>query len=152
MPAEPTRAASHAAHRTAPTGYARPLAASRTCTRTSARPPELLKALGNEQRLLILCNLLEGPLTVGALNARVDLSQSALSQHLALLREAGLVETRREAQSIYYSLPPGPVTRVMAVLQDIYCGGRPARAAPLPAEPAATLRVMQDAAGSCSAR
>jgi DNA-binding transcriptional ArsR family regulator len=83
----------------------------------------LLRALGNEQRLLILCNLLEGPLTVGALNARVDLSQSALSQHLALLREAGLVETRREAQSIHYSLPPGPVTRVMAVLQDVYCGG-----------------------------
>lgn len=88
----------------------------------------LLKALGNEQRLLILCNLLEGPLTVGALNARVALSQSALSQHLALLRDAGLVETRREAQSIHYSLPPGPVTRVMAVLQDVYCSSpAPAR-------------------------
>lgn len=82
----------------------------------------LLKALGNEQRLLVLCNLLPGPLSVGELNERVDLSQSALSQHLALLREAGLVETRREAQTIHYSLPPGPVTRVMAVLQDIYCG------------------------------
>jgi len=83
----------------------------------------LLKTIGNEQRLLILCNLLEGPLTVGALNERLELSQSALSQHLALLRENGLVETRREAQSIYYSLPPGPVTRIMAVLQDVYCGG-----------------------------
>jgi DNA-binding transcriptional ArsR family regulator len=81
----------------------------------------LLKALGNEQRLLILCSLLAGPLSVGELNERVDLSQSALSQHLALLREAGLVETRREAQSIFYSLPAGPVTQVMAVLQDIYC-------------------------------
>lgn len=80
-----------------------------------------LKALGNEQRLLILCSLLAGPLSVGELNARIDLSQSALSQHLALLREAGLVETRREAQSIVYSLPAGPVTQVMAVLQDIYC-------------------------------
>ena len=59
-----------------------------------------LKALGNEQRLMILCSLLAGPLSVGELNERVDLSQSALSQHLALLREAGLVETRREAQSI----------------------------------------------------
>jgi len=86
---------------------------------------ELLKVLGNEQRLLILCNLLGQSLSVGDLNARLDLSQSALSQHLALLREAGLVETRREAQSIYYSLPAGPVTRVMAVLQDIYCNGRP---------------------------
>jgi DNA-binding transcriptional ArsR family regulator len=83
---------------------------------------QLLKALGNEQRLLVLCNLISGPLSVGELNERVDLSQSALSQHLALLREAGLVSTRRDAQTIYYSLPPGPVTRVMAVLQDIYCG------------------------------
>ena len=48
-------------------------------------------------------------------------SQSALSQHLALLREMELVATRREAQTIYYSLPDGPVVRVMALLQDIYC-------------------------------
>jgi ArsR family transcriptional regulator, virulence genes transcriptional regulator len=88
---------------------------------------QLLKVIGNEQRLLILCNLLGQPLSVGDLNARLELSQSALSQHLALLREAGLVETRRSAQSIYYSLPPGPVMRVMALLQDIYCGGSPAR-------------------------
>ncbi len=81
----------------------------------------LMKALGNEQRMLILCNLLEGPMSVGELNARVALSQSALSQHLAVLREGGLVETRRDARSIHYSLPAGPVTRVMAVLQDIYC-------------------------------
>lgn len=81
----------------------------------------LLKALGNEQRLLILCNLLAKPLSVGELNDRLELSQSALSQHLALLREAGLVDTRREAQSIFYSLPAGPVTRIMATLQDIYC-------------------------------
>ena len=88
---------------------------------------QLLKALGNEQRLLILCNLLAEPLSVGELNERVDLSQSALSQHLALLRDAGLVDTRREAQTIFYSLSPGPVTQLMAVLQDIYCGTRPAR-------------------------
>jgi ArsR family transcriptional regulator, virulence genes transcriptional regulator len=82
---------------------------------------QLLKALGNEQRLLILCNLLDGPLSVGELNQRVELSQSALSQHLALLREMGLVDTRREAQTIFYSLSDGPVVRVMALLQDIYC-------------------------------
>ena len=81
----------------------------------------LLKALGNEQRLLILCHLLARPLSVGELNERLELSQSALSQHLALLRAGGLVDTRREAQSIFYSLPPGPVTRIMALLQDIYC-------------------------------
>ena len=82
----------------------------------------VLKAIGNEQRLLILCNLLGRPLSVGELNARLELSQSALSQHLALLRESGLLVTRREAQSIFYSLPAGPVTRIMALLQDIYCG------------------------------
>ena len=91
----------------------------------AADAAQLMKALGNEQRLLILCNLLAKPLSVGELNDRVELSQSALSQHLALLREAALVETRRDAQTIYYSLPPGPVTQVMAVLQDIYCGSRP---------------------------
>lgn len=90
----------------------------------------LLKALGNDQRLLILCNLLDGPLSVGELNQRLDLSQSALSQHLALLRESGLVSTRREAQTIHYSLPDGPVVRVMELLQDIYCTPRPGRPPP----------------------
>jgi DNA-binding transcriptional ArsR family regulator len=89
----------------------------------------LMKALGNEQRLLILCNLLEQPLSVSEINERVHLSQSALSQHLALLRDQQLVETRREAQSIYYSLPPGAVTRIMAVLQEIFCSP-PARRTP----------------------
>jgi ArsR family transcriptional regulator, virulence genes transcriptional regulator len=93
----------------------------------------LLKALGNEQRLLILCHLLARPLAVGELNERLELSQSALSQHLALLREGGLVDTRREAQSIFYSLPPGPVTRIMALLQDIYCSLPPAPENPDPA-------------------
>ena len=84
-----------------------------------------LKALGNEQRLLILCNLLERPMSVGELNQRMDLSQSALSQHLALLRDASLVDTRRDAQSIHYSLPSGPVMRVMSLLQDMYCAPEP---------------------------
>jgi len=87
----------------------------------AAEAAQLLKVLGNEQRLHILCNLLDGPLSVGELNQRLELSQSALSQHLALLREMELVETRREAQTIYYSLADGPVVRVMALLQDIYC-------------------------------
>lgn len=90
----------------------------------------LMKALGNEQRLLILCSLLEKPLAVGEINQHVDLSQSALSQHLALLRAAGLVETRREAQSIFYSLPSGPVTQVMALLQQIYCASDEAKLEP----------------------
>jgi DNA-binding transcriptional ArsR family regulator len=94
----------------------------------AAEAAQLLKALGNEQRLHILCNLLDGPQSVGELNQRLDLSQSALSQHLALLREMELVETRREAQTIYYSLPDGAVVRIMALLQDIYCPRDPGAA------------------------
>jgi ArsR family transcriptional regulator, virulence genes transcriptional regulator len=81
----------------------------------------LLKALANEQRLMMLCHLLEGPLAVSELNARVGLSQSALSQHLAVLREAGIVATEREAQTIYYSLPKGVVTKIIGVLHREYC-------------------------------
>lgn len=81
----------------------------------------LLKALANESRLMILCILSEGELSVGELNQRVQLSQSALSQHLSVLRRDGLVATRRESQTIYYSLVPGPASRVIEVLHDIYC-------------------------------
>ena len=81
----------------------------------------LLKALANEKRLMILCLLAEAERSVGELNALVDLSQSALSQHLAVLREEGLVDTRREAQSIYYSLVPGPAYRIIHTLHGIYC-------------------------------
>ena len=82
---------------------------------------ELLKALANEQRLMILCHLLQGPLSVGQLNERVSLSQSALSQHLAVLRESGIVRTEREAQSVWYSLPAGVVRRLIAVLHGEFC-------------------------------
>ena len=98
----------------------------------AADAAQLLKALGNEQRLHILCHLLDGPLSVGELNQRLELSQSALSQHLALLRELELVDTRREAQTIYYSLPDGPVVRIMALLQDIYCPREPGAPSGLP--------------------
>jgi DNA-binding transcriptional ArsR family regulator len=81
----------------------------------------LLRALGNEQRLSILCCLLDGPLSVGQINEQVELSQSALSQHLAVLREHGLVQTEKQAQTVYYSVPQGPARKVLAVLQGIYC-------------------------------
>ena len=81
----------------------------------------LLKALGNEKRLMLLCLLVEGERSVSELNARLDLSQSALSQHLALLRAGRLVATRREAQTIYYSLVEGPARRVIDTLHGIYC-------------------------------
>src|SRR5690349_10586468 len=83
---------------------------------------QLLKMLANAQRLRVLCLLVEGELSVGQINERVELSQSALSQHLAKLREEGLVTTRREAQTIYYRLSSGPAQRIIASLHDIYCG------------------------------
>ena len=88
----------------------------------AADASRLLKALANEKRLMLLCLLAEGERTVSELNARLDLSQSALSQHLAILRDDGLVTTRREAQSIYYGLAQGPAQRVIDTLHDIYCG------------------------------
>lgn len=91
----------------------------------AGRASDLLKALANDKRLMILCLLVEGERAVGDLNARLDLSQSALSQHLAVLRSEGLVATRREAQSILYSLVPGPAQRILQTLHDVYCGELP---------------------------
>ncbi len=82
---------------------------------------QLLKALANDHRLMILCALAENEASVTQLNARIELSQSALSQHLALLRRDGLVKTRRESQTIFYSLESGPVMQFIELLHDIYC-------------------------------
>jgi len=95
--------------------------AARELSPHAAQAAGLLRALANEQRLMILCNLVPGPLTVGELNARVPLSQSALSQHLAVLRESAIVRTERRAQSVRYSLPPGLVTRLLGILHEEYC-------------------------------
>lgn len=81
----------------------------------------LLKALANENRLMILCTLMGREISVGELNEKVPLSQSALSQHLASLREAGLVSTRKEAQTVFYRLEGDEAAKVIAVLQSIYC-------------------------------
>lgn len=86
---------------------------------------QLLKALSNPHRLMLLCLLVEGERSVGELNARLALSQPALSQHLALLREDGLVRTRREGQTIYYALADGPTHRLLDTLHGIYCGVAP---------------------------
>jgi DNA-binding transcriptional ArsR family regulator len=87
----------------------------------AARAAQLLKALSNEQRLMILCHLVSGPLSVNELNQRVPLSQSALSQHLGILRDSGIVVTTRESQSIIYSLPAGIATRIIGLLQEEFC-------------------------------
>ncbi len=81
----------------------------------------LLKCIANPNRLMILCALAAGELSVGALNDRIPLSQSALSQHLAVLRSEGLVGTRREAQTICYHAEPGPALEVIRVLHRHFC-------------------------------
>ena len=81
----------------------------------------LLKQLSNQHRLMILCSLIDGELSVTELNNRTNLSQSALSQHLASLRNAGLVQTRREAQTIFYQLQGNEAIQVIRVLKSIYC-------------------------------
>ena len=87
----------------------------------SENPSKLLKALANPQRLRILCLLIEQEMPVGQINEQVDLSQSALSQHLAILREKGLVTTRKQAQTVYYRVAEGPVTAIIQTLHDLYC-------------------------------
>lgn len=103
--------------------------ASGDMRRHAGEASRLLRALANEHRLMILCILTEGEASVGAINAQVDLSQSALSQHLAVLREDDLVDTRRASQTIYYSLASGPAQLLLETLHGIYCKPAPKRRA-----------------------
>jgi DNA-binding transcriptional ArsR family regulator len=82
---------------------------------------ELLKAMSNENRLLLLCHLGEKEMSVSELNGFIDLSQSSLSQHLARLRKDGLVKTRRESQTIYYSIANPSVVKLIGFLQNEFC-------------------------------
>ena len=100
---------------------------SRAMKRHAGSAAKLIRALSNEHRLLVLCVLSEGELSVGDLNSRVRLSQSALSQHLAVLRRERLVSTRRSGQTIFYSVANGIAMELIQVLHDYYCGV-PARA------------------------
>ena len=83
---------------------------------------ELLKAMSNEWRLMILCHLSEGEKTVGELQRLLGLSQSAISQHLAILRREKIVQPRKHAQSVSYSLAGDEATMVMTTLHDVFCG------------------------------
>ena len=82
---------------------------------------EFLKTLGNEWRLMILCSLCDAEKSVGTLENELGIKQSALSQHLARLRRDRLVKTRREAQTIYYSLADQNIMKIIAVLQETFC-------------------------------
>lgn len=81
----------------------------------------LLKQLSNPHRLMILCCITSGELTVGDLNEQIALSQSALSQHLAKLRESNIVTTRRESQTIYYRIANPKIKVLLEVLQKEFC-------------------------------
>ncbi len=81
-----------------------------------------LRLLANEKRLLALCQLAEaGEMSVGALSEAVGLSQSALSQHLSLLRAEGVVSTRREAQTLYYRIADPRIMDLLGTLRVLYC-------------------------------
>ena len=82
---------------------------------------ELLKAMANEWRLMILCQLSEGEKTVSELQGLLGLSQSALSQHLAILRREKIVRARKDAQSVFYSLSGDEATKVMETLHEVFC-------------------------------
>ncbi|NNM78550.1 helix-turn-helix transcriptional regulator [Sphingomonas sp. ID1715] len=83
---------------------------------------ELLKTLGNQRRLMVLCKLIENEeLSVGDLAEAVNLSQSALSQHLAKMREEGLVAFRRDGQMLWYRIADSRLEALLATLYDLYC-------------------------------
>lgn len=88
----------------------------------AAQVADLLKMLGNQRRLMVLCKLVEhGEITVTDLSDAVNLSQSALSQHLAKMREEGLVTFRRESQTLWYRVADHRLEALLATLYDLYC-------------------------------
>jgi ArsR family transcriptional regulator len=93
----------------------------RLMRKSATQAAGLLRAISHQARLLVLCELANGERSAGQLVERSGLSQSALSQHLAKLREEGLVATRREAQVIHYRIADPRAQRVLQVLHDIYC-------------------------------
>jgi ArsR family transcriptional regulator len=93
----------------------------KTMRRHAGEAAAMMAALSHEARLRVLCDLVTSERTAGELVKRSGLSQSALSQHLARLRQEGLVATRREGVSIYYSIANPDAARILAVLHDIYC-------------------------------
>ena len=98
-----------------------PEAAALAELEASAAPAaRLMRLFANEQPLMLMCRLAEGDCAVGELAGYAGLSQSACSQHLARLRDAGVIAPRREAQTIYYGIADPAAARVIALLCDIY--------------------------------
>ncbi|TWV84888.1 helix-turn-helix transcriptional regulator [Moraxella sp. VT-16-12] len=93
-----------------------------TLEQQAKQASEFLRTLGNTHRLLVLCLLIEhGEMSVGQILEHTTLSQSALSQHLAKMRDEGLISYRRQSQTLYYTLCDDKVARIIMVLKDIFC-------------------------------
>lgn len=92
---------------------------------SAAKTAAFLKTLAHEGRLMILCHLSEGEKSVGTLETLLQMRQAAVSQMLARLRDEGLVATRREGKTIYYSLRDGNTAQVIDLLYDLFCRPRP---------------------------
>jgi DNA-binding transcriptional ArsR family regulator len=88
---------------------------------SAGRASSLMKTLGHKDRLMILCHLANGEKSVGQIADLLEISQSPLSQHLSRMRKEDLVETRREAQTIYYTLKSGEAERIVEVLYELFC-------------------------------
>jgi DNA-binding transcriptional ArsR family regulator len=88
---------------------------------SAADVSDLLKLLGHPDRLMVLCQLKFGEQSVGELSRNLGIKQSPLSQHLARMRHEGVVTSRRDAQTVYYSIADDKIARVIAVLYDLYC-------------------------------
>lgn len=88
---------------------------------SAGRAAALLRLLSNERRLMILCQLIGGELSVGTLQGRLGMSQSALSQHLARLRADRIVATRREGQTIFYRIIDPAALQLLETLADLFC-------------------------------
>jgi DNA-binding transcriptional ArsR family regulator len=88
---------------------------------SASRASSLMKTLGHKDRLMILCLLANGEKPVGEIASLLEISQSPLSQHLSRMRKEELVATRREAQTIYYSLKSGEASRIVELLYELFC-------------------------------
>ena len=95
--------------------------------RAADQASELLKALSNRHRLLIICQLIDGERSVGELAEVQNHRDSTVSQHLALLRKDGLVSARRDAQTIFYSIESDPARKILKTLYQAFCAPKPAR-------------------------
>jgi len=89
--------------------------------KSASRASSLMKTLGHKDRLMILCHLANGEKSVGEIANLLEISQSPLSQHLSRMRKEELVDTRRESQTIYYSLKSGEASRIVEVLYELFC-------------------------------